>query len=123
MELTAAEMEAIVSNAIEKAIEKAMAKKHIECACGLSDEEQHRLAHFMGVIKHIGGEGQDGYAKGIETFRENSRFVMKWRTACEKTGSIVLCAILAGIIGIAATIGGAGWWAWIKRGGEVIAPK
>jgi len=108
---------------ITRAVEKALTKRNIECACGLSTEAQHELAHFMGVVKHIGGEGQEGYAKGVVIIRENNRFVMKWRAACEKTGSIVLCAILAGIIGIAATIGGAGWWAWIKRGGEVIAPK
>jgi len=116
MDLSATEIENIISNAIERAL----AKKHLECACGLSNEAQHELAHFMGVVKHIGGEGQEGYAKGVEIIRENNRFVMKWRAACEKTGSIILCVIVAGVIGIVAAIGSAGWWAWIKRGGETI---
>jgi len=110
------EFEAMLTRAVEKAFVK-------QCACGLSTEAQHELAHFMGVVKHIGGEGQEGYAKGVEIIRENNRFVMKWRAACEKTGSIILCVIVAGVIGIVAAIGSAGWWTWIRRGGATIIQK
>jgi len=116
MDLSATEIENIISNAIDRAL----AKKHLECACGLSNEAQHELSHLMGVVKYIGGEGPDGYAKGVEMIRDNNKFIMKWRTACEKTGSLILCVIVIGTLGIAAAIGSAGWWAWIKRGGETM---
>lgn len=116
MDLSATEIESVISNAIERAL----AKKHLECACGLSTEAQHELSHLMGVVKYIGGEGQDGYAKGVEMIRDNNKFIMRLRNTCEKTGSLVLCAVVVGTLGIAAAIGGAGWWAWIKRGGETI---
>jgi hypothetical protein len=49
---------------------------------------------------------------------ENDRFVARlrhaWDSAVVKTGTF----ILLGLLGIAATIAGMGFWAWINRGGN-----
>jgi len=112
MDLTAQQLEQIVTRAVEQAI----GKKEITCACGLPPEAQRELGHFMGVVKHMGGEGADGYAKGAEVFRENNRFVARWRTACERTGNLVLGAVVIGLCGIGAAIASMGFWEWIGRG-------
>lgn len=114
MELTAAEIEAIIT----KAVKAAISEKVIACTCGLPVDAQRELPHLMGVVKSIGGEGSDGYAKGIEILRENNRFVIRWRQACEKTGSIVLRVTLLGILALVGTICGLGWWSWIGKGIE-----
>jgi len=110
-DLTAQQLEQIVIAAVEKALQK----KEISCACGLSPEAQRELGHLMGVVKHLGGEGSDGYAKGAEVFRKNSEFVIQWRAACEKTGNIILRIIVIAIVGGAGTLGFLGIREWIKN--------
>jgi len=112
VDMTPEQLEQIVTAAVEKA----MKGKEISCACGLSPEAQRELGHFMGVLKNMGGEGAEGYAKGAEVFRENNRFIMRWRHACERTGGIILMAIVLGACGVGASIAGMGFWEWIGRG-------
>jgi hypothetical protein len=83
------------------------------CACGLTGEEQREMSHIYGFMKDV---GRDSISRGVEELRENAKFVLKWRAACEKTGSVILMTIVIGIFGIGATIAGMGFWEWIKRG-------
>lgn len=111
VDMTPEQLEQIVTAAVERA----MKGKEISCACGLSPEAQRELGHFMGVVRYLGGEGNEGYAKGAEVFRKNNDFVAQWRAACEKTGSIILRVIVIACLGGAGTLGFLGIREWIKK--------
>jgi hypothetical protein len=53
----------------------------------------------------------------VDAIREDQRFLrgfrLWWNGAANKVGNIVLVAI----VGLALTIAGAGFWAWLKSGG------
>ena len=85
------------------------------CACGLRPQDQIELPHLIGMVRDAGG---DSLSRGVEVLRDNARFVKKWRSACEKTGNIVLGTIVLGLCGWAAVIGTIGFWGWIGRGGK-----
>ena len=85
------------------------------CSCGLLPDEQRQMGHLVGFVKDI---GHDSMARGVEELRLNSKFVMKWRAACEKTGSLILMTVVIGVCGLAATIAGRGFWDWIQSGGK-----
>lgn len=114
MDLTAQQIEQIVATAVEKAFQC----NGPACACGLSPEAQHELGHFMGVVKHLGGDTEDGYAKGAEVFRQNSLFIIQWRKACERTGSLILRTVVLGILGALGVLTALGVRSWIDRGGN-----
>jgi predicted alpha-1,6-mannanase (GH76 family) len=84
--------------------------------CGLSAENARELPHLLGCIKDIGGGGDDGLSKGIEVFRKNQAFNMKWRSVCEQTGAYILGAIILSVCGVAGLIIGTGFWGWLKAG-------
>jgi len=115
MDFTPEELKDLIKNATTQAVEETMKKHEIVCACGLSPEAQRELGHFMGVVRYLGGEGNEGYAKGAEVFRKNNDFVAQWRAACEKTGSIILRVIVIGCLGGAGTLGFLGIREWIKK--------
>ena len=104
MALTEKDMELI-----QAAMAEAM--KCQPCACGLLPDEQHQMGHIYGFVRDIGG---DSISRGVEELRENSKFVKRWRAACEKTGNIVLGTVVLGLCGWAALIGGIGVVAWLK---------
>lgn len=104
MEITKEEIQEIIHVAVHQAT---------KCACGLSPQAQREIPHLLGVVKDI---GDDSYSKGVEAIRQNNHFVIKWRRACEKTGNIVLGAIVLACCGIGAAIVGGGFWAWLKKG-------
>jgi len=89
------------------------AVKGMPCSCGIVAEQQRQMGHLVGFVEDI---GSGSMSRGVEELRANSKFVLKWRAACEKTGSVILMTIVIGICGIGATIAGMGFWEWIKRG-------
>lgn len=117
MNITPEQLEQIVKDAVAAGVKAAIEKEAFVCACGLSAPAQKELGHFMGVIKHLGGDDDAGYAKGAEVFRKNSEFVVQWRSACEKTGSLILRTIVIGIIGSMLVVGSLGLKEWFKKGG------
>ena len=115
--LTPEQIEEIIQKAVDRAVTEAMTKASIVCACGLTPVEQRELGHFMGVLKHLGGDTEDGYAKGAEIFRQNSRFILQWREACETTGNLILRVFVIGLFGTLSAIGLLGLKEWFKKGG------
>ena len=129
MELTREEVERIIRDTVAATVTAQGAHP-----CGLSEEAAREVPHFYGMIKDAGG---GDYARGVEAvragvrfatemqsmtasddWREDMRFVRKWRQACEKTGNVVLCSIVLAVLGLLGVIGGMGWWAFIERGGK-----
>jgi hypothetical protein len=111
------ELEEMLRRAATQAVIEALSQSGLVCACGLTHTEQRELGHFMGVLKHLGGDTEDGYARGTEIFRQNSRFVVQWRSACEKTGNLVLRVLVIGLFGALSAVGLLGIKEWFKRGG------
>jgi len=129
MEMSREDIQKIIDEAVSK-----MAETCGGCACNLSPEPQRESVHLWGMIKDL---GSGDHAKGIEAmrsatsfagelqalyrsddYREDMRFVRRWRKACERTGSIVLGCIVLGVIGLLGAIGASGWWSWIESGGK-----
>lgn len=109
-DLTPQQLEELIIVAVEKALEK----KEVSCACNLPPEARRELGHFMGVLRNMGGEGSEGYPRGIEIFRENHQFVQRCQRVCERTGSLIWGALILGILGILGTITTKGFVAWLK---------
>ncbi len=128
MDMSRDELQEIIRDAVAQAL---VAQA---CPCGLSDEAAREVPHLFGMIKDAGA---GDYARGIEAmrastrfavemqtmtasddWREDMRFIRKWRRMCERTGNIVLCAAIMGLLGVVGVIAGKGFWAWIKGGGQ-----
>jgi hypothetical protein len=124
-----------IRSIIQQAVEAAMQTYSARPPCGLSPTASTELTHLMGCFKDIGGGGPEGYGRGIEAFREcfraaqnlqeflkdenlqkDIRFVRSWRQARDKTGNLVLGAIVVFLVGLALKITGSGAWQWLKTG-------
>ena len=124
----------ILQQIAEDAAERAYQKYAAHPPCGLTPEAAKEVQHLFGMVKDA---GSGDYARGVEVmrastrfasemeivvssddWREDMRFIRKWRRMCERTGNIVLCAIVMSILGISGVIAGKGFWAWIQGSGK-----
>lgn len=71
--------------------------RETECTiCPISKESREEMGHFMGMVRDI---GEDNLNKGIETIRENHKFVRKLNSASNKIGMIVLTFLIITVCG------------------------
>ncbi len=73
------------------------------CACGLDQEKRHTLCALAGMV----------HETGIESIRENHRFVSEMRAGVRHVTFTAISAMVCGVL----TVVGAGVFLWLKSMG------
>jgi len=104
-----------IATAIERAVEKGISRglEKQGCICGLAEE----MGHFAGMLKDIGGGGEDGHSKGIEVVRDHVKFLtalrVKFDNLSTAVGKYILIALVGGFVALIVM----GFKVWLKKSG------
>ncbi len=113
--MTPSEINAMVAEAIRVTLPDALAaalRQH-QCRLDISDDAAEEVSHVMGMLKDV---GSGDYARGIESVRENHKWLRNLR---EKSNKLTMAAILM-ILAALVTGSVAALWQGIKF--AIVAP-
>ena len=80
MDLTEAELKQAIKEAIKEEL-------HESCVCGLTHDAQLEMGHLMGMVRDV---GNGSHSAGVETIREDLKFLSRYKKRGEKIGLVIV---------------------------------
>jgi hypothetical protein len=97
-------MEGKTENEIKEILKDSFksALKEVDCQiiCPIPENARSEVGHMTGMIRDIGSGDLE---RGIETIRDNHKFIKRWHLTEQKVGSWVLKAVVVFVMGVMLT--------------------